>query len=109
MAAGACRNPQGPVPVAELVVRMAADEPGRNSVRARATDAAGNVQPEVPVWNRLGYGNNAVEVSHVDVRRGEPLVTRVTGRVLQPGPRLERPWAPTTCWARKARSPTVSM
>ena len=36
-------------------------------LRARATDAAGNVQPDVPVWNRLGYGNNAVEVSYVDV------------------------------------------
>lgn len=42
--------------------------PGRHSVRARATDAAGNVQPEVPPWNRLGYGNNAIEVSYVDVR-----------------------------------------
>jgi hypothetical protein len=27
----------------------------------------GNVQPEVPPWNRLGYGNNAVEVIWVDV------------------------------------------
>ena len=41
---------------------------GRQSLRARATDAAGNVQPEVPPWNRLGYGNNAIEVSYVDVR-----------------------------------------
>jgi DMSO/TMAO reductase YedYZ molybdopterin-dependent catalytic subunit len=40
---------------------------GRHSLRARATDAAGNVQPEVPPWNRLGYGNNAIEVSYVDV------------------------------------------
>ena len=32
------------------------------------SDAAGNVQPEVPPWNRLGYGNNAIEVSYVDVR-----------------------------------------
>src|SRR6266480_394711 len=40
---------------------------GRHSLRARATDAAGNVQPEVPPWNRLGYGNNAVEVLYVDV------------------------------------------
>ena len=40
----------------------------RHSLRARATDAAGHVQPEVPVWNRLGYGNNAIEVSYVDVR-----------------------------------------
>jgi hypothetical protein len=29
---------------------------------------AGDVQPDVPPWNRLGYGNNAVEVSYVDVR-----------------------------------------
>jgi hypothetical protein len=41
---------------------------GRHSLRARATDAAGNVQPEVPPWNRLGYGNNGIEVSYVDVR-----------------------------------------
>ena len=41
---------------------------GRHTLRARATDAAGNVQPEVPPWNRLGYGNNAIEVSYVDVR-----------------------------------------
>jgi hypothetical protein len=25
------------------------------------------VQPEVPPWNRLGYGNNAIEVIYVDV------------------------------------------
>jgi DMSO/TMAO reductase YedYZ molybdopterin-dependent catalytic subunit len=40
---------------------------GRHSLRARATDAAGNIQPEVPPWNRLGYGNNAIEVQYVDV------------------------------------------
>jgi hypothetical protein len=47
---------------------MGGDRPGRHSLRARATDAAGNVQPEVPPWNRLGYGNNAIEVIYVDVR-----------------------------------------
>jgi DMSO/TMAO reductase YedYZ molybdopterin-dependent catalytic subunit len=41
-------------------------EVGRHTVRARATDAAGNVQPDVPPWNRLGYGNNAIEVIYVD-------------------------------------------
>src|SRR3954447_1328540 len=41
---------------------------GRQSLRARATDAAGNTQPAVPPWNRLGYGNNAIEVVSVDVR-----------------------------------------
>jgi DMSO/TMAO reductase YedYZ molybdopterin-dependent catalytic subunit len=40
---------------------------GRHTLRARATDAAGNVQPEIPPWNRLGYGNNAIEVPFVDV------------------------------------------
>jgi DMSO/TMAO reductase YedYZ molybdopterin-dependent catalytic subunit len=45
-----------------------ADAPGRHTLRARATDAAGNVQPAVPPWNRLGYGNNAIELSYVDVR-----------------------------------------
>jgi DMSO/TMAO reductase YedYZ molybdopterin-dependent catalytic subunit len=44
------------------------DKVGRHTLRARATDAAGNVQPEVPPWNRLGYGNNAVEVIYVDRR-----------------------------------------
>jgi DMSO/TMAO reductase YedYZ molybdopterin-dependent catalytic subunit len=41
---------------------------GRHSLRARATDAAGNLQPDVPPWNRLGYGNNAIEIIYVDVR-----------------------------------------
>jgi DMSO/TMAO reductase YedYZ molybdopterin-dependent catalytic subunit len=40
---------------------------GRHSLRARATDAAGHTQPEIPPWNRLGYGNNAVELQYVDV------------------------------------------
>jgi DMSO/TMAO reductase YedYZ molybdopterin-dependent catalytic subunit len=37
------------------------DEPGRHVVRARARDAAGRVQPDVAPWNRLGYGNNAIQ------------------------------------------------
>lgn len=43
-------------------------EPGRHVLRARATDAAGNTQPDSPAWNRLGYGNNAVQVLAFDVR-----------------------------------------
>ena len=39
---------------------------GRHTLRARATDAAGNVQPDRPPWNRLGYGNNAIEVIYID-------------------------------------------
>jgi DMSO/TMAO reductase YedYZ molybdopterin-dependent catalytic subunit/rhodanese-related sulfurtransferase/glyoxylase-like metal-dependent hydrolase (beta-lactamase superfamily II) len=36
------------------------DEPGRITIRARATDLAGRVQPDLPEWNRLGYGGNAI-------------------------------------------------
>ena len=53
--------------MAGLGVRLEPANIGRHSLRARATDAAGNVQPDVPPWNRLGYGNNAIEVSYVDV------------------------------------------
>jgi len=35
-------------------------EPGEASIRARAADLAGRVQPERPEWNRLGYGANFI-------------------------------------------------
>ena len=41
------------------VVRLGG--PGDGELRARATDAAGNTQPDDPPWNALGYGNNAVQ------------------------------------------------
>ena len=41
--------------------------PGRHTLRARATDEAGEMQPEAPRWNRLGYGNNSVQVHMVEV------------------------------------------
>jgi hypothetical protein len=37
------------------------DEPGEFTLRARATDLAGRTQPAAPEWNRLGYGNNAIQ------------------------------------------------
>ena len=43
-------------------------EPGRHVLRSRATDALGNTQPDVPRWNRHGYGNNAVQSVTVTVR-----------------------------------------
>ena len=43
----------------ELLTRI--DEPGATTLRARATDLAGRVQPEQPAWNRLGYGANAIQ------------------------------------------------
>ena len=59
--------PRGPYEWQDWTFEWDAADVGRHSLRARATDAAGNVQPEVPPWNRLGYGNNAIEVSYVDV------------------------------------------
>ena len=59
--------PKGSYQWQEWSFDWAATDIGRHTIRARATDAAGNVQPEVPPWNRLGYGNNAIEVPYVDV------------------------------------------
>jgi DMSO/TMAO reductase YedYZ molybdopterin-dependent catalytic subunit len=42
--------------------------PGRSSLRARATDATGRVQPADPVWNRGGFTNNASQPIDVLVR-----------------------------------------
>ena len=39
------------------------------TIRSRATDAAGQTQPERIVWNRLGYGNNAIRAMVVVVNR----------------------------------------
>jgi DMSO/TMAO reductase YedYZ molybdopterin-dependent catalytic subunit len=47
----------------ELLTRV--HDPGPLTVRARATDLAGRTQPEVADWNRLGYGNNAIQ--HVPI------------------------------------------
>jgi DMSO/TMAO reductase YedYZ molybdopterin-dependent catalytic subunit len=51
----------------ELITRI--DNSGaRHIIRARATDMAGRTQPELPEWNRLGYGNNAIQSVEVSVR-----------------------------------------
>lgn len=44
-----------------------AEEAGRHTLCSRATDAAGNVQPDRAPWNRHGYGNNAVRPVTVQV------------------------------------------
>jgi DMSO/TMAO reductase YedYZ molybdopterin-dependent catalytic subunit len=49
----------------ELITRI--DTPGPTTIRARATDLAGRVQPDEPEWNRLGYCANAVARVTVDV------------------------------------------
>lgn len=38
---------------------------GTRILLSRAHDAAGNVQPEAPPWNALGYGNNAIRETRV--------------------------------------------
>src|SRR5262245_52920933 len=60
--------PAGPYQWQDWSFTWQETRPGRHSLRARATDAAGHVQPDLPPWNRLGYGNNAVEVLYVHVR-----------------------------------------
>ncbi len=47
---------------------IGAGEQGRHVVRVRATDVTGATQPDQPEWNRLGYGNNAVQVLVVNVK-----------------------------------------
>ena len=42
--------------------------PGDVTVRARATDLAGRVQPGRPEWNRLGYGTNFIHEVRVLAR-----------------------------------------
>ncbi|HEV8311802.1 MAG TPA: molybdopterin-dependent oxidoreductase, partial [Burkholderiaceae bacterium] len=49
----------------ELITRVQA--PGIVTLRARATDLAGRSQPEHAEWNRLGYGNNAIQQLQVRV------------------------------------------
>jgi sulfite oxidase len=44
------------------------DRPGRYTLASRATDAAGNTQPEQAEWNRFGYGMNAIYALDVEVR-----------------------------------------
>jgi len=52
----------------ELITRV--ETPGPLVLRARATDLAGRTQPDRAEWNRLGYGNNAIQ--EVPIRISEP-------------------------------------
>jgi hypothetical protein len=42
--------------------------PGLHRLRCRATDTAGETQPDRPCWNQLGYGMNAVEEIEIEAR-----------------------------------------
>jgi anti-anti-sigma factor len=50
----------------ELIARL--EQTGPIVISARATDMASRTQPDSPDWNRLGYGNNAIQRVRVDVR-----------------------------------------
>jgi anti-anti-sigma factor len=50
----------------EFIARL--DRTESVAISARATDMAGRTQPESSEWNRLGYGNNAIQRVRVDVR-----------------------------------------
>src|SRR5687768_2119034 len=43
------------------------EKPGKLTLRARATDLAGRTRPERAEWNRLGYGNNAIQEAPIRV------------------------------------------
>lgn len=43
------------------------DQIGTITIRAKATDLAGRIQPETPCWNVQGYGNNAIQPSQIRV------------------------------------------
>ena len=58
----------------ELTTRL--DQPRRTTFRACAVDDAGRRQPEAQEWNRLGYGNNAVQ--QVSVRAQPPTSLRAS-------------------------------
>src|SRR5262249_4114746 len=49
-------------------VKLEIRRSGRHTLRTRATDAAGEQQPDPPRWNRLGYANNAVVTRAFSVR-----------------------------------------
>ncbi len=48
--------------------RWEANQPGYYLLRARATDAKGNTQPEQAPWNFRGFANNSIHVVPVQVR-----------------------------------------
>ena len=48
-------------------IEMELRGPGPCVLRSRARDAAGNVQPAQPPWNGLGYGNNAIRATRLEL------------------------------------------
>jgi DMSO/TMAO reductase YedYZ molybdopterin-dependent catalytic subunit len=44
-----------------------AEGSGEVSLQSRAIDEVGNIQPAEPLWNRLGYANNAIQTVRVSI------------------------------------------
>lgn len=44
-------------------------EPGAHTVRVRARDGRGAVQPETPSWNERGFANASIQATAIEVRR----------------------------------------
>jgi DMSO/TMAO reductase YedYZ molybdopterin-dependent catalytic subunit len=61
--------PESPHAWCRWSVSVPLPTPGRHVLRSRARDASGAIQPDLPLWNRLGYGNNAVPQVTVSVAR----------------------------------------
>ena len=59
--------PSGPYGWTRWEYEWRPESAGRHALRSRATDAAGNVQPDTARWNVHGYGNNAVRPHFVTV------------------------------------------
>lgn len=53
-------SPSGPYEWTRWHTQLDMDQPGEFRLVSRAADAAGNVQPLKPLWNRGGYGNNPI-------------------------------------------------
>ena len=67
LARGERRSAQGALSVAGLVARVGGQQRGAPHDPCEGDRRGRNVQPDVPPWNRLGYGNNAIDVLYVDV------------------------------------------
>jgi hypothetical protein len=42
-------------------------EKGEYTILAKATDSSGRTQPFTPMWNRKGYGYNAIQKVHIKI------------------------------------------
>ena len=67
-AARIVRDLDSPVGLVPLDASTGSATPGAHELRCRARDAAGNAQPDDPIWNLGGYANNAVQRVAVVVR-----------------------------------------